>query len=231
MTAALAAAVALALAGSPVVAGVGIQAGAVCPATTVAQGGTYTLPPVQVADTGNGDVAISLAVVRMTDRRSVLHGRPVPASWVTFTYPRKWLVIPQSSVPVAPGEAALVPGKLTIPATAATGPYVAWIELYPAGSAVAGHANLGGTGLAPFEFTVTRAGAAPRHAVCVTPGAKQAAPPQAGPPKAARLTGDTAAPAVKGHLIPAKDRKYVPDVIIGVLVLAALGFVHRKGWL
>ena len=225
---ALAAAVALTLAGSPVVAGVGIQAGPVCPATTVAQGGTYTLPPVQVADTGSGDVSISLAVIRMTDRRSVLHGRPVPGGWVAFTYPRKWLVIPQSSVPVGPGEAALVPARLAIPATAATGPYVAWMEPYPAGAPVQGHANLGGTGLAPFEFTVTRSGTAPRRAVCVTPGVKQASPA-----KAAALTAHAAAhdPAVKGHLIPAKDRKYVPDVMIGALVLGALVVARRTGWL
>ena len=226
---ALAAAVALALAGSPVVAGVGIQAGPVCPATTVAQGGTYTLPPVQVADTGSGDVNISLAVIRMTDRRSVLHGRPVPGSWVQFTYPRGWFgLVPGSSVHVSPFHVALVPDTLTIPATAATGPHVAWMEPYPAGSAVAGHANLGGTGLDPFEFTVTPAGTAPRHAVCVTPGTK---PAQAGPPKAARLTGDTAAPAVKGHLIPAKARKYVPYVIIGAIVLGVVAFLRRTGWL
>ena len=225
---ALAAAVALALAGSPVVAGVGIQAGPVCPATTVAQGGTYTLPPVQVADTGSGDVNISLAVIRMTDRRSVLHGRPVPGSWVQFTYPRGWFgLVPGSSVHVSPFHVALVPDTLTIPATAATGPYVAWMEPYPAGSAVPGHANLGGTGLTPFEFTVTKAGTPPRRAVCITPGAKPASPA-----KTTRLTGDTATTAaVKGHLIPAKARKYVPDVIIGALVLGALVVAHRTGWL
>ena len=225
---ALAAAVALTLAGSPVVAGVGIQAGPVCPATTVAQGGTYTLPPVQVADTGSGDVSISLAVIRMTDRRSVLHGQPVPRGWVAFTYPRKWLVIPQSSVPVASGGSALVPGTLAIPATAATGAYVAWILPYPAGSSTPGRANLGGTGVADLEFTVTRAGTAPRRAVCVTPGAKPASPA-----KAAALTAHAAAhdPAVKGHLVPAKDRKYVPDVMIGALVLGALVVARRTGWL
>ena len=225
----LAAAAALALAGGPVVAGVGIQAGPVCPAATVAQGGTYTLPPVQVADTGSGDVAISVAVIRMTDRRSVLHGLPVPGSWVQFTYPRGWFgLVPGSSVHVSPFHVALVPATLAIPASAATGPDVAWMEPYPAGSAVAGHANLGGTGLAPFEFTVTPAGAAPWHAVCVTPGVKQASPPPA-----AHLTARTAAhdQAAKGHLIPAKLRKYVPDAILVALALGALMFLRRTGWL
>ena len=168
-------ALASAPANAPASVGVGIQAGPVCPATTVAQGGTYTLPPIQVADTGSGSVGISLAVIRQSDPRG-LSGKPVPASWVTFTYPRTWGgLIAGSSVGVGPGEAALVLARLTVPSSAATGSYVAWIQPQAAGAPVSGHANFGGTGEADLEFTVTGPGVS-RHVTCVTPGVTQAAP-------------------------------------------------------
>ena len=213
--------------GTPATAGVGIQPGPECAATTVAQGSTYTLPPVQVADTGSGAADISLAVLPVSGR-TTLHGRTVTPGWVTFTYPGHWFgMVAGSSVRVAPAETALVPAQLNIPATAPADAYVAWIEPYPAASGKPGLSNIG-TGVADLEFTVTRAGTAPRRAVCVTPGVKQASPA-----KAAALTAHAAAhdPAVKGHLIPANDRKYVPDVIIGALVLGALVVARRTGWL
>lgn len=186
------------------ISGVGIQPGPVCAPTTVAQGSSYALPPVQVADTGSGDVDISLAVLRMTDPRSILHGRPVPPSWVSFTFPGHWFgMVAGSSVHAGPGESPLVPAQLNIPATAPEGPYVAFIKPYPAGSGVAGLSNIG-TGVADLEFTVTRAGSPPRPGVCVTPGVKPA------------KTGAAAAPA-------ASSTPAAPARVSGKEMLAGVG--------
>lgn len=216
-----AAAAMLALAGTPASVGVGIQAGPVCPATTVAQGGTYALPPVQVADTGSGSVDISLAVIRMTDPRSTLHGEPVPPSWVTFTYPRKWFgLAPGSSVHVGHAETALVPARLAIPSSAAPGAYLAWIQPSAAGADVPGHANLAGTGEADLEFTVTPAGVPPRHAACVTPGAKAASHPAA-----ARGTGQAAPAASMAEKVTGREMQIAAAA---VAVLAVLALLRRR---
>lgn len=200
MTASLPAAVAmLALAGSPASVGVGIQAGPVCLATTIHPGASHALPPVTVQDTGSGDESIALHVQKPP---GTLPGRPVPPSWVKFTYPRKWLVLSQSSVTVSPGATANVPDELTVPSSAVPGSYVTWIGAAPAGGGTAAQVSLGAEAFAYLEFTVARPGAALRHVACVVPGARQASKaadgkghrhhgPQAAadPPKVEKVTG------------------------------------------
>ena len=117
MTALPAAAMVFALAGTPASAGTGIQAGPVCLPTTIHPGATAALPPVTVQDKGSGDESIALDVQKVPGPSAVF-GKPVPPSWVTFTYPRKWLVFSQSSVSVASGATAAVPAHLTVPPSA-----------------------------------------------------------------------------------------------------------------
>jgi hypothetical protein len=214
----------LALAGSPASTGTGIQPGPVCLATTIHPGAARALPPVTVQDTGSGGESIALHIQKPAGH-GTMPGRPVPPSWVTFTYPRKWLVLSQSSVPLGPGATAPVPASLAVPSAAAPGRYVAWIGAAPAGSGTAGKANFGAEAFTYLEFTVAKVGSPARHAACVTPGVKQASPAKSAHPAA------SAGKHPKGQLIPAKARKYVPDAIIAAVVLGALMFLRRKGLL
>jgi hypothetical protein len=155
--------------------GVDIQAGPVCMPTTVQPGRSYALPAVEVANSGSGGESIQLWVQNPTPGTRSLAGRRAPSSWVSFSYPRKWGIFPQSSVGVAPGEAKWVPARLTVPASAKPGFYATWIVDGTAGSAPsASHSvtvNLAAEAITDLEFTVAKPGTATRHAVCITPGA------------------------------------------------------------
>ena len=177
--------------------GIGIQAGAVCAATTVQPGHTYALPPVQVADRGSGGETSPCGSERRPPEPHPLHGLRVPPSWVTFTYPRKWLDCPPSRQSRQPAETALVPARLAIPSSAAPGAtWPGWLAGCPGQLRPARRAASAATGDTGLEFTVTGPGSPPRHVVCVTPGAKQASAA-----KGAHLTGAC------GHASPPGPRR------------------------
>ena len=143
--------------------------------------------------------------------------------------------VPPVVVAPRPRAGTLVPPTLNIPASAKRGSYASWLMDGLAGSAPASgsvlRASFGSDGITWLEFTVSKPGSPARHAVCVTPGAKQAHAA-----KTAHLTEHAGrhhhhGHAAKHHLIPAKDRKYVPDVIIAVIVLGGLALLRRRGWL
>ena len=122
-------------------------------------------------DKGSGNESIALHVQKVP-RASAIFGKPVPASWVTFTYPRKWLVLCQSSVPLRVrrhGGSARLAERAVV---GAAGFYAAWIGAAPAGRGTPGHLNLGTEAFTYLEFTVTRPGSPTRHAVCLNPDAK-----------------------------------------------------------
>lgn len=211
----------LALAGSPASVGVGIQAGPVCLTTTIHPGASHALPPVTVQDTGSGDESIALDVQKPAGH-GTLTGRPAPASWVTFTYPRKWLVLSQSSVSLSSGGTAAVSGRLAVPSSAKPGRYVAWIIAAPQ-SSTPGQVNLGAVAIADLEFTVTRPGAAPRRAVCLTPGVKHSAAHGKGHRHQGRQAAAAADP--KARKVTGTEMQIAG---VAVAVLAILAYLRRR---
>jgi hypothetical protein len=150
--------------GAPASTGTGIGVWPVCTSTPMYPGHTYpadaggtalaAVHGVQVTDTGTGTESIALAVVP-TLRGQTLSGlgRAVPPSWVHFTYPRRWFVIPQSSVHLGPGASAVIPVTVSPPAGAPAGAYVAEIEASAGGGT--GPGVTAETGAAtPLLFTV-----------------------------------------------------------------------------
>src|ERR1700734_3665683 len=85
--------------------GVGIQAGPVRLSGAAHPGGSYSLPPVYVVNTGSQSEALTVRIERVSSGA----GRPVPASWVHE---------PGSAVRLSHNQSASVPLQLVVPATA-----------------------------------------------------------------------------------------------------------------
>ena len=186
---------------TPASAGVGIQPGPVCLASAAHPGRSYALPPVVVSDSGSGSEDVSLRVEKQSP--GGLPGRPVPASWVRFTYPKLLWVVGQSSVHLGSGDVTAVPAQLSVPPSAAPGRYAAWVVAGPAGNGTPGRVSFGAAAITYLEFTVARPGAAPRHAACVSPGVKQAR--KAGHARGPRAQRAAAAPAPRAQKVTGSE--------------------------
>ena len=149
---------------APASTGTGIGVWPVCTSTPMRPGGTYpadaggttlaAVHGVQVTNTGSGSETLTLAVVPLYRSQSLYGlGRPVPPSWVHFGYPRRWLVVSQSSVHLAAGASAVIPVTVSPPAGAAPGTYLADIEASAGGGSAPGMSAAAGA-VTPLLFTV-----------------------------------------------------------------------------
>ena len=136
----------------PLSVGTGIQTGPVTLPGALQPGHAYTLPAVTVANTGSDRVNLTLQVeLPVPDN---LPGRPVPAKWVTFSYPPLLWVFHQSSVGVGPGDSTKVPAQVAIPKSAKPGRYTAWVVAGADGNGSPGHLNFAAEAITILKFTV-----------------------------------------------------------------------------
>jgi hypothetical protein len=121
--------------------GVGVQVNPVRLGKAAQAGATYSLPPVQVANTGTQTEWISVRIERLSHGA----GQPVPASWIHA-----------SGIPLrlSPHRAARIPLRLSVPADAKMGPYLS--DVVVAGSAVVavGNTSFGAAAATKLEFRV-----------------------------------------------------------------------------
>lgn len=144
--------------------GAGIGAWPVCSATPLVPGRARQLQPgglgdtgVSITNTGSASEALTLSVGPLA-AGSPLAGRAraVAPSWVSFGYPRSWLVLPGHSVTVAPGSSAAVPVTVTVPPGTPAGAYAASLTV-STGASGTGGAQLGAGAATLLVFTVGQA--------------------------------------------------------------------------
>jgi hypothetical protein len=140
----------LAAAGAPVAAqasiGVGVQAGPVRLAGAAHPGGTYSLPPVYVVNTGTEAESVAIRVERLSRGT----GRTVPASWIRVS------ALPSR---LGHGQSARIPLDLVVPARARPGQYFSDVVVTGSAALTAGGANLGVAAATDLEFRVAASAA------------------------------------------------------------------------
>lgn len=137
--------------------GAGIQSDPVCLPTPLQPGHSYELETngfsdvkgADVSNTGTGTEALALSV---GPQQWNLPGMRVPASWVTFSYPKHLLILTSHSVSVAAGGSAIIPVTVNVPSGAADGTYVAGLTV--SSGTGSGGAQFGSAGEVPMIFTV-----------------------------------------------------------------------------
>lgn len=137
--------------------GAGIEAAPVCLGTPLHPGHSYELETngfsdtkgADITNTGTGSEDLYLAVTRQAWH---LPGMAVPSGWVSFGYPRHLLIFSSHDVSLSAGSSAIIPVTVTVPATAATGTYVAGLTV-STGTGTGG-AQLGAADEVPLIFTV-----------------------------------------------------------------------------
>jgi hypothetical protein len=127
--------------------GVGIQANPVRLTGRADPGGSYTLPPVFVINSGTKAETIRIAVERVSRGP----GRAVPRSWIQVSGP---------TVQLRPGKAARIPLELVLPGAARPGAYLSDIVATASAPISAGRTNLGAAAATMLEFRVGQAAAA-----------------------------------------------------------------------
>jgi hypothetical protein len=121
--------------------GVGVQAGPVRLAVAAHAGGSYSLPPVYVVNTGTEPELVSVRVERL----SAGAGRAVPPSWVRAAGP---------GVRLGPQQGARLPLELVLPGGARPGRYLSDVVVSGSAAISAGRANLGVAAATKLEFRV-----------------------------------------------------------------------------
>jgi hypothetical protein len=124
--------------------GVGVQVNPVQLGTAAQAGGTYSLPAVEVANTGTQTEWISVRIQRLSRGA----GQPVPPSWIHA-----------GDVPLrlSPHRAARIPLRLTIPADARKGPYLSDIVITGSAVVAVGNTSFGAAAATKLEFRVVAA--------------------------------------------------------------------------
>jgi hypothetical protein len=104
--------------------GVGVQSNPLC--VEAPPGAVTPAGPLYVTDTGTEAETVTAGTIPVgTEAQPLSRGqRLMPASWVAVSYPRKWLVVPQSSVHLASGGNVNLPVSVSVPAGAPAGTYV-----------------------------------------------------------------------------------------------------------
>ena len=137
--------------------GAGMSPFPVCLSHPAQPGGSYQLqtngniPGAQVTDTGTSGEDLVLST-GPSQWKQQLPGMAVPASWISFSYPKLLLVIPQHHVSLSAGASASVPVALHVPPAAARGTYVAGL-IVSTGTG-SGGVQLGAAAEVPLVFTV-----------------------------------------------------------------------------
>lgn len=121
--------------------GVGIQAGPVRLAGAAHPGGSYSLPPVYVVNTGTQDESVAIRVERVSPGT----GLTVPPSWVHATGP---------AVNLTHGQSARIPLELVVPATAKRGVYFSDVVAKGSATIGGGEANLGVAAATQLKFRI-----------------------------------------------------------------------------
>jgi hypothetical protein len=123
--------------------GVGVQGAPVRLRGVAQPGGSYSLPPVYVVNTGTQDETISMRVQRL----SAGPGRTVPPSWIHFA--ENGLQLPASG-------SARIPLQLVVPTDARPGKYFSDVLVAGSAGITVGKANLGVAAATKLEFRVGR---------------------------------------------------------------------------
>jgi len=121
--------------------GVGVQGVPVRLGSVARPGGSYSLAPVYVVNTGSQDESISMRVQRLSHGP----GRAVPPSWIHFT---------GGGIRLAARESARMPLELVVPASAKPGKYLSDVVVVGAAAIAVGKTNLSVAAAAKLEFTV-----------------------------------------------------------------------------
>jgi hypothetical protein len=121
--------------------GVGVQGQPVRLRGIAQPGGSYSLPPVYVVNTGTQDESISMRVQRLSRGP----GRTVPPSWIHFT---------GNGMRLAVRTSARIPLQLVVPASAEPGKYLSDVVVAGSATIVAGRANFGVAAATKLEFSV-----------------------------------------------------------------------------
>jgi hypothetical protein len=128
--------------------GVGIQANPVQLTGTAHPGGSYSLPPLYVKNTGSQPESLSLEVERLTtpaDRAA----SSVPSSWIQSSWSDN------STVPA--GQSADIPLELVTPANAKPGSYASDIVVTGSTMPVTGSLRFGAAAATGLDFQITPA--------------------------------------------------------------------------
>jgi hypothetical protein len=137
--------------------GAGMSPFLVCLSHPAQPGGSYQLqtngniPGAQVTDTGTSSEDLTLST-GPSPWKQQLPGMAVPASWISFSYPKLLLVIPQHHISLSAGASASVQVTLHVPPDAARGTYVAGL-IVSTGTGN-GSMQLGAAAEVPLVFTV-----------------------------------------------------------------------------
>lgn len=133
------------LAATPVAAyasvGVGVQAGPVQLAGAAHPGGTYSLPPVYVVNTGTEPESVAIRIERIS--RGTGH-----------TVPRAWIQVSGLPALLQHGQSARIPLSLVVPASARPGQYFSDVVVTGSAALTAGSAHLGVAAATDLEFRV-----------------------------------------------------------------------------
>jgi hypothetical protein len=133
------------LAAAPVAAyasvGVGVQADPVQLAGVAHPGGTYSLPPVYVVNTGTEPESVTIRIERISRGT----GHTVPRGWISIS------ALPSS---LGHGQSARIPLSLVVPASARPGQYFSDVVVMGSAALTAGSARLGVAAATDLEFRV-----------------------------------------------------------------------------
>jgi hypothetical protein len=133
------------LAATPVAAyasvGIGVQAGPVQLAGAAHPGGTYSLPPVYVVNTGTEPESVAIRIERIS--RGTGH-----------TVPRAWILVSGLPSSLGHGQSARIPLSLVVPASARPGQYFSDVVVTGSAALTAGSAHLGVAAATDLEFRV-----------------------------------------------------------------------------
>jgi hypothetical protein len=142
--------------------GVGAAAEPVCSSAPLQPGHSYQLwtggssgsSGMFVDNTGSSGESVSIAVVPVLRGQDLYGaGLRVPASWVSFSYPKMLWLFGTHSVSLGAGASTSVPVTVNVPPNARAGDYVADLDA-STGSSAAGQSNLGAGAITYLLFTV-----------------------------------------------------------------------------
>src|SRR6202453_660829 len=129
--------------------GVGIQGNPVCLPVVAQPGHSYPLGTVYVVDTGSDGESLSVrATGTLNGQSAPAHSQPFPPSWVSVSYPKRFVFFPASSVSLSPEQGAYLPVALDLPGNAQPGLYAGNLVAGIAGTPSAGGGMVAGLGAA-----------------------------------------------------------------------------------
>lgn len=139
--------------------GVGTQGTPMC-TPAMLPGSAASAGQLYVTDTGTGAETVTAGTFPAGGQGQALRRgqHQMPASWVHVSYPRKWVVVPQSSLSLQSGGSAYLAVTVTVPAGTPRGMYVVNLWAHTAASPSPGHgvALSAGAGAATLLYAGVR---------------------------------------------------------------------------